>query len=85
MEGDPADGSIQCVIGRAGGGETYLLFTRFEVQLGSSQPDEVEVYANDGTLLANGKDFVVSHAGVRSHDGWSGGFREIRIKTALVL
>jgi len=72
------------VVARSGGGQTYLLFSAFDMSLGQSAPSEVEVYTNDGSLLTLGEHFAVDDGTVRSTPGWSGQLSEARVQTVVV-
>lgn len=82
ITGDPSSGDLECLIERAGGANTYLMFQQFKTTLGTAPVLDAEVHGNDGKL--SGDEAVVDGECVRNHHEWSGGeIRSILLKSAV--
>ncbi len=82
ISGDPSSGDLECLIERAGGANTYLMFQSFKTTLGTAPVLDAEVHGNEGKLSSD--EAVVDGECVRNHHEWSGGeIRSILLKSAV--
>ncbi|GAB0492955.1 hypothetical protein MMPV_004226 [Pyropia vietnamensis] len=87
VTGDGDANSVTCTIHRAGGGETYLMFTSWEVGLGGdSALLDATVRDGGGKEVSPTGVYAVGSGGVRTVEGWGGGgVAEIVVKSTLLM
>lgn len=86
VTGDQSSGDLECVIERAGGGRTYLMFTSFKTTLGTAPIIDAAVHGN-GELVQHVVEPVPDTDDgecVKNHHEWSGGeIRSIVLKSGV--
>lgn len=87
VTGDGDANAVTCTIRRAGGGDTYLMFTSWEVGLGGDAALlDATVRDGGGGEVPPAGVYAVGSGGVRTVEGWGGGgIAEIVVKSTLLM